>query len=137
MAVSRVTITGDRELRRKLRRIPEAMRTPVLQHALRKGAEPIRAAASQRAPKLTGKLAQSVEADTVSGQPEVAVTPGEAWYGAIVELGRRAGTSRTGRAYPGAIPKPFLLPAFESKKRTAIKIVRAELGQVVIREANR
>lgn len=125
---SRVTIAGLDQLLGKMKRIPGALQNPVLQAAVEKGAEPIRAAASQNAPRgPTGELQEGMAMVPMRGtanRAAVRVGPSaRAFYGEFLEKGTKH-----------IAAKPFLRPALDSKRREAIKIVKNELAGALSRE---
>lgn len=116
MANVKVEVIGKKEILNKLKAIDADLATKTLEQAAEAGAEIIEKAASQKAPRKTGKLATSitheVKEPTRTGV-EVAIGPNtKAFYGLFQEFG----TSK--------MPAhPFLRPAFDensSKVKSSI-----------------
>lgn len=127
-----LNLRGMPELREALKRLGSALKMEVIQEALMKGAEPIRAAAAQKAPRRTGTLAEEMIAahSTEWGRyargarEAVAVRIGpskKAFYGKFQELGTRRHAAQ-----------PFLRPAFDERKDEAMGIIRDELRRRVL-----
>lgn len=123
-----VEVIGADTLLRKLRQLEDAVAGDALEQAVKAGAEPIRADASQRAPRRTGKLAGSiiVEPDE-KGKTQASVKIGpekDAFYGLFHEFG----TSKMAA-------NPFLRPAMDEQKDAAVAAVRRELQKALARVA--
>lgn len=162
-----VTVSGLRELRKALfQTIPEHYHGKVLQKALAAGARPIVAEARNLAPVQSGVLRKSIysgrdrkNSTATLEQRLIAVRSGkrfqkagkDAFYWRWVEFGRgeiTAGKSRilfnkrtneafgkTVRAVPA---KPFLRPAFQTRRNEAVGKIRDTLAKeitVVARKA--
>lgn len=127
-------IEGLDRLQRKLVRIGSLPADPVALKALRKGAEPMREAAEQKAPRRpgSGRLARGVQIADRESTPhkaEVAVGIGEdEFYGVFQEL-----ADEFGGVHHAA--QPFLRPAYDENRRQTVEIVRRELAKAVKREA--
>lgn len=108
----KVTLTGEKELLQKLKKLEDSVRGQVLSDALQAAAKIIQESASQKAPRRTGTLASNIEVGkvnlTASGG-EIPVGPNKkAFYGMFVEVG----TSKM-RA------QPYLRPAIDESKGAA------------------
>lgn len=141
-----IRITGAREMEAVLRQLPAAIAKQALTKALRHAAQPVLDEARALAPvgqeskgrvrlrhtkrgKITishyGKLKPSLRIATVpaSQTPHsatVVVTVGKAFWGMFVEFGTRFMAAR-----------PFLRPAFESKKMDALNRLGKALGEEI------
>lgn len=128
---SRVRVEGMEALQRKLGRLPDAVRNPVLKDAIVKAAKPVREDAAQRAPRgPTGKLQDEMTLGVMEGTPEraaVRIGPSpDAWYGELVEKGTKKMAAQ-----------PFLRPALDKNRRKIVQSVRADLKAALEREAAR
>ncbi|ESU71107.1 hypothetical protein T260_15115 [Geobacillus thermopakistaniensis] len=114
-------INGMQELLRQLERMgAEADR--VKEEALLAGAEIIQQAASERAPRDTGKLAENIVISDVKEDGTVDIGPDrDRFYGLFLEFGTSKMAAR-----------PFLQPAFEESKEQVQQkmadVIRRELG---------
>ncbi|KMY59954.1 Phage protein HK97 gp10 [Geobacillus stearothermophilus] len=124
-----IRLEGMQELLRQLEQVgSEAER--IKKDALLAGAEIIQQAASEKAPRDTGKLAENIVISDMKEDGTVDIGPDrDRFYGLFVEFGRKAGTKK-GRKYPKADPHPFLQPAFEEN----IDRVQDEMADVIRRE---
>ncbi|MBE2918736.1 HK97 gp10 family phage protein [Anoxybacillus flavithermus] len=124
-----IRLEGMQELLRQLEQVgSEAER--IKKDALLAGAEIIQQAASERAPRDTGKLAENIVISDIKEDGTVDIGPDrDRFYGLFVEFGRKSGTKK-GRKYPKADPHPFLQPAFEEN----IDRVQDEMADVIRRE---
>lgn len=122
----RVSVEGGEELARKLATLSEQMAGGELAVATRLGAEVVAEEAAQRAPRgRTGKLARSmttkVKKITPTRATVLAGPSSEGFYGRFLEFGT---------SYIKA--RPFLRPAFDTKKDEAAKVIgdylRGRLG---------
>ena len=105
-------LEGMQELLKKLETLGNEAEQ-VKQEALMAGAKVVQEAASKKAPRDTGKLAENIVISDVKEDGIVDVGPDrDRFYGLFVEFGRKAGAKK-GRKYPKADPHPFLQPAFE------------------------
>jgi HK97 gp10 family phage protein len=129
------SVTGFRELDRRLRDLPNRTRKAVLQRALKKAAEPMRRAAQATAPVMYGDLKGSIivgtrltarqagfARGTVKSTAEIHIGPssdgstGVLSYAALTEFG-------TANA-PGTA---WLTRAYEANKAGAIDMIRREV----------
>jgi len=120
---------GMQELLRQLEQIGTEAEQ-VKQEALVAGAKVVQQAASQKAPRDTGKLAENIVISDIKEDGTVDIGPDrDRFYGLFVEFGRKAGEKK-GRKYPKADPHPFLQPAFEEN----VNRVQDEMADVIRRE---
>jgi HK97 gp10 family phage protein len=137
----------DRELLAQLVRLEKVARKAVATKVIRRSAAPIRAEAKAKVPVRTGDLKRSIRTYTsigrwsISGRVESRLP-----YAHLVELGtkahyqkRKLKHEKRKRAvkHPGAKPKPFLRPAFDSKKDESIAIARDTLRTEIYKVANK
>lgn len=145
--MARSILRGDAELRRALKGIPE-LTSRGLDKAVKDSLEPMRKQTSLNALRLRqpgtsppgGHLDQGVVIQKVSGRGKVlrtfwvSLTKRARYLGHLVEWGtaphfqpRRFG----GILHPGARPKPFATPAYESTKdETVSTLSRATWGLI-------
>ncbi|NNV07498.1 hypothetical protein ETC03_14195 [Geobacillus sp. MMMUD3] len=122
-------LEGMQELLKKLETLGNEAEQ-VKQEALMAGAKVVQEAASQKAPRDTGKLAESIVISDIKEDGTVDIGPDrDRFYGLFVEFGRKAGEKK-GRKYPKSSPHPFLQPAFEEN----IDRVQDEMADVIRRE---
>lgn len=129
----RVRITGAGELTRRLNVLGEKAKE-VVEPAAMAGAEVIRKAASEKAPRDTGFLAEHIVAEVKDVQPlkaTIQVGPDkDAYYGLFVELGHalvRGSTKATRKVIGNVPPHPFLRPALDENKQEAKAAVAEEI----------
>ena len=136
--MSRINITGGKELAQFLQQLPVKLEKNIMRGALRAGARVIANEAKLNAPVQDGDLKASVRVSTNAkrGRVEAKAKAGgkKAWYAAIVEFGasphiikaKKAKmlkfTARDGRKieiaqvfHPGFVARPYLRPALDSK----------------------
>ncbi len=147
MIRARCVIVGMPEFKRRLAKLDSAAAGKALERAVRAGALPIRNEASRRAPKRTGTLRRSIHIETLNVQPRSArVAIGtDLEYAAIHEFGGvikpkdPAGWLRF-QTYDGGwhtvklvhMPaRPYLRPAFDTKKDEAAREMAAVLKQLL------
>lgn len=156
-------VEGLKELDKALAELPKATARNVLVRALKKAAEPMRAAAAAKAPVLTGKLRDSVVFTTK--KPKYHDMGSVAYYFAM-----RGGASKDEAAaamrgarqqYPNAFaevfmgptrrkvgywqefgtvnmsPNPFMRPAWDAHKRKTVDVFSAILEAEIDKSAKR
>lgn len=132
MVEMRASIKGDKALRRKFSKLPEAVRTRGMRYALQAGAKPVVREARRRAPKRpdSGIMAKSIDQETVKDGRgfKVKIGPGkdEGWYGRFVEMGTVHAT-----------PHPFLAPSAQERRHEVFGEVRKALWRFLKWEARR
>lgn len=128
MAQIRVELLGDRELVEKLKHLGDEVAGQILAEAAEKGAEVVRAAASSKAPRRTGKLSQNIGAEVTTSAgnlAEVSVGPlKEAFYGMFLERGTKKMAAR-----------PFLRPALDENEGAVKREVEDRVKAAVRRVA--
>jgi HK97 gp10 family phage protein len=139
-----VSVLGDKELAKTIRRLEFKVARRVMAGALRAGAKVIKARAKANAPRDSGKLAKTLRVRKLKvrkGQnarksaavgvmtgtrAKLGLPPkGRFYYPAIIELG--AAGYRT--------PRPFLKPALEASRGTALEAIRKEAWKRLAKEA--
>lgn len=119
-----VSIEGGEELLKRLQGLPDAAAGKAMDAALMAGAEIVRADASRRAPRRTGKLSESIVAELKtgkSGRKSAVIGPNEeAFYGSFVELGRK-----------NQAAQPYLRPALDENKDTVQRAIADELRSAI------
>lgn len=122
---------GGEELARQLEKLPKALSDQLLLAALKKAAEPMRADAQSKAPRLTGRLADNM---TIQKATRIGSVEGGRWRtaeGSVwVAVGPHKGTywgifQEFGTVHHRA--QPFLRPAFDANGARALNIIRDEL----------
>lgn len=147
-----ISVEGAEQIERALQEAADRAAN-ILQEATLAGAEVIRAEAERNAPRATGGLAQNIETtvtERTREQVNVAIGPDVAkashkarrhFYGLFVEFGTQAHTitPRRGRAlrigdefraaaeHPGAVARPFMRPALDSRHEEAQQKIADEL----------
>lgn len=152
--VDQVKLTGLDEVRRALRRLPKEMRRRELNRAIRAGGRPILALAQTLAPIGEANFIRQQRGKTVAHlrgtlQSSIAMRsekksrlldaarikigvlwdnrdPNSAWYWRFVEFGTSKMPAR-----------PFLVPAFEALKLTALGNIVKELRKGLDRQTRR
>lgn len=126
------------ELLRQLQRLDKKTKAKVARKVLRAASRPILRDAKQRVPEVTGDLKRSLKIRTSvkRGSATASVRATER-YAHLVELGtkphsmtrrNKGGTFKRRRQHPGADPKPYLRPAFDTKKDEAVAKARTVLA---------
>lgn len=141
--MSRINITGGKELAQFLQQLPVKLEKNIMRGALRAGAKVIADEAKINVPIQDGDLRRSirVSSNAKRGRVEAKAKAGgkKAWYAAIVEFGAaphiikgKGGkmlkfTGRDGRkveiaqvSHPGFKPRPYLRPALDAKAKQSI-----------------
>ena len=140
-----VTVQLDpRDLLKQLQRLDKITKAKIARKVLRSSSRPILNDAKMRVPVDTGTLKRSLRIRTKVNVRGASATVGSSTtYAHLVELGtkphsmtrrNRGGTFKHRRNHPGAQPKPFLRPAFDSKQQEAVtkarEILAAEIRKV-------
>ncbi len=156
-----VQIEGDKELIRKLKSFSKGFKKGDLLYAVMQGAEIIKQDAKANAPVRTGRLRDSIMAEElksgkklarvgvgwrikkgVSGKGKPSRQP--AYYGIMVEKGTKSRTRKLKSRKPriplkkpastGTMPqRPFLEPAFRSKRGQAVIEIKKQLSRLIKR----
>ena len=160
-----VSVSGLKELDQALGELPKATARNVLKRTLAKAAEPIVAEAKQHAPVATGRLRDSIIASTRlknkvgNAEYSAAMRAGlgqEAARSALRQARRDAkglgsfaelfvGPSTGTTPYAHIVefgsvktsPQPYMRPAWDMTRTKALDIIKAELGNEIIKAARR
>jgi len=140
-----ITLEGAAALEKKLNLLDAKVSRKIVSRALRAGAKVILDKAKQLAPRgKSGKLYKSLKVR--AGKRKKGVIrfvvqtkdgdfKGETFYGAFIEFGHKAGSRKLGNSRKSIPAKPYLGPAFDSKKDEALDImlgvIRHELLAIV------
>jgi HK97 gp10 family phage protein len=148
-------VLGLKELDDALKNLPEYLQKRAMKEAFIAGGQIIQQTAVALAPRRRGNLAAAIELkfipDMGNGQGGVAiyVNKKKAWYGRLEEFGtaphvirvRRGKALKIGSTYvkevqhPGAAAKPFMRPAFDTKKQEAVNVIALTLRKFIERYA--
>jgi HK97 gp10 family phage protein len=111
-------VSGFRELEQNLERTERAVSDGALVSANKKGAQIIAEGAKSRAPRRTGRLAESIdhEIDEASSSEVRERIGPKVFYGGLVELG----TAQTAA-------KPYLRPALDERGDAAVNATGKDL----------
>lgn len=132
MAGVTIRLEGARELHRELKKLERKAATKISRKALRDGAKVILKETKSAAPKRSGLLQRSLKVkagkrkkDTVRFRVQTAGGDykGEAFYGAFVEYGHKAGSRKLGAKRRDVKPNPYMGPAFEKSKEKAARVI--------------
>lgn len=167
MSGFRVSVSGLRELELALAQLPKATARNVLKRTLEKAAQPTVDEAKRLVPVNTGRLRDSIvssfKVKNKVGNAEYAAAMraglGKEAAGAALRQARKAakglgsfaeiyvGPARGKGVIPyahivefGSVkdsPQPFMRPAWDVTKQDALRIIRAELGNEIIKTARR
>lgn len=123
-----IKLEGADRLARELRTLPDRLSRSVQREALRKGGEEIVARATAMAPRAPGApdLADNIRvgnARSEDGEVAVAIGPTKNFFYALFQ---EEGTSRHAA-------QPFLRPAFDAESPRALRIVKDEIWQAILR----
>ena len=155
MSKTAITVTGDREVMAKLRRMADTVARKHLEQAVMVGAETVRSEVERRAPvgdrsdwpegrKRTVRLKDSIVAKTVRRRADgVSVDVGPDYsrnrVGHLVEYGHDlvAGgkKGKGGKVRGWVAPHPFMRPAYEGTKEQAMAEIGEALRRAVLQEA--
>lgn len=148
-------IKGLAELHKTLQELPATIERNVLRGGLRAAGNVVRDEAKRLAPPdQTGDLRKSIRVSmrvrSKAGWVNANVKAGDkkAWYARLVELGTArhwirpkskkslffAGLAREAVDHPGAKPKPFMRPAFDTKAQAAIEAMAEYIRQRLPKE---
>jgi len=120
-----ISITGAKELERKLKQLEPKVAKKIVRQSLRKAAKPILTRAKQLVPVITGALKKSLKVRAMrrkKGRYGIMVGTAAGWfvgktfYGGFVEFGTDKAPARA-----------FVRPAFDSQKARAEAILKTEL----------
>lgn len=155
---TRCEIVGLDEFKGRLKKLDDAAAGKALERAARAGALPIRNEASRRAPKRTGTLRRSIHIETIAVKPKAALVAigTDLEYAAIHEFGgvihhpggtpyilidsqvRFVSKANAPAGAPVTAPhdipvpaRPYLRPAFDTKKEEAVKEIGIVLKQIL------
>jgi HK97 gp10 family phage protein len=151
-----VTIKGGADLAKALAEFPVKLEAQVMQSALRGGANVIAARARSLVPVNTGELRKSIKVRARKNKRTGFVNvylaaggrrKGDPFYAHMVEFGTApheirpkgkrsllvAGLLREVVQHPGAAPRPFLRPAFDSESQRAVDEIGKRVGQGIKR----
>lgn len=124
-------IEGLRELDDALGELTKATAKNVLKRALTKAAEPIEQEAERRAPRLTGHLIRTIRIGTQLTRRQRSQHTKESMVELFVGPAGlvQAITQEFGTAHHG--PQPFMRPAWDSNKTTALDNFKKDLGDEI------
>lgn len=147
-----IQMHGLADLQTLLDELPAKIEANVLRGGLRAGAKVIEEEAKQAVPEASGALRDSIRVSMRSrrGIVQATVKAGgkKAWYAHLVEFGTArhwikpksrkslllAGLAREVVEHPGAKPKPFMRPAFDTKAQDAIQAMADYIKKRLPRE---
>jgi HK97 gp10 family phage protein len=123
-----VKVEGLSELNEGILELPKATGTNVLKRALLKGADPISSSAKRAAPRLSGRLEQSITPSIKLSRRQRSLYPKEARVEIYVGAGAlvQAITQEFGTI--NNKPQPFMRPAWNENKHRTLEIIREELA---------
>jgi HK97 gp10 family phage protein len=146
----RVDIQGDEELIRKLNGMSKGFRSKALLHAVTQGGEIVKREASARAPVNKkgrgGALRDSitvVKLKETSKLAKVGVSwrkgkgRKDAFYGLFVEKGTKPRRRKDGVSTGTGPARPFLIPAFDSKREQVARQIKIELSRLLRKAAKK
>lgn len=143
--MSEETLVGGRALDAFLQTLPIKIEKNIMRSALRAGANVFKEEVKATIPEKSGELRRSVRVSTriKAGTVTASLKVGgkKAWYWRFVEFGtvaHRIGPKNAKALalagvvvgwvhHPGARPKPFMRPAFDSRAGAAIDAVAAQI----------
>lgn len=138
-------ISGGRQLDDFLKTLSTKVERNIMRSALRQGANAFKDAVKANIPVDSGALRRSVRVSTKAKGSRVTaslrVGNKRAWYGHMVEFGTAAhqilpknakalaiaGVAVRSVDHPGAAPRPFMRPAFDSKGAAAVQAVATQI----------
>ena len=147
----RVEIEGDEELIRKLKAMSKGFRAKALLHAVTQGGEIVEREAKARAPVRRGgkggtlrRSITTVKLKSTSKLAKVGVSwrkgrasRTDAFYGIMLEKGTRSRRRKDGARTGTGPARPFLIPAFESKREQVAREIKVQLTRLIRRAAKK
>lgn len=134
MADEVAKVTGLKEIKEKLSKLPEKIQRNILRTAIHAAASELRDAAREEAPVKTGELKKSIKAIRKRGtkvEVQSNVNVG-AFYGLMVEKGHvLAKRNAQGKVEGiGHVPAhPFLRPAYDKTKNKIVDFVKNKIAE--------
>lgn len=142
-----IKLEGSKELSKQLNKLAKKAASGAVRKALRAGGNVILKEARIRVPRKTGTLKKSLGIVSRKGTRtsfRVSITnrqgkklKNDGWYGHFIEFGVKphslSGKKETRRKHKGHAAKPFMRPAYELKKRQAIKTFRERMWQEILK----
>ena len=137
----RVEIEGDEELIRKLNAMSKGFRSKALLHAVTQGGEIVEREAKARAPVRKGTLRDSITTVKLKSTNKLAKV-GVSWrkgkasrtaafYGIMIEKGTKPRRTKAGVRTGTGPARPFLIPAFDSKREQVARQIKIELSRLL------
>lgn len=125
-------VTGTRELERLLKQLPDVVAKKVTVNGLKAGGRVLVKGIKARAPRRTGKLANSAVVSSASK-----ATRGEslAVVGFLTPVSRRVHLTEFGTQHSPA--QPFIRPTLDEDGAAAIRQIGESIGRGVEREARK
>lgn len=131
-----ISMTGDKELQAKFAKLHPKLQRLLIVSSMKKAAEPIAAAASQKAPVNTGALAASIhvtKAKAVRGGVKVSISTGTradlgieadapGYYPMSQEMGW---TDESGRQHAA---HPYMRPALNENENQTLKTIGSDIA---------
>ena len=141
----RVEIEGDEELIRKLNAMSKGFRSKALLHAVTQGGEIVEREAKARAPRRQGvkggTLRRSITTMKLKSTSKLAkvgvswrkgkASRTDAFYGIMLEKGTRPRRTKAGVRTGTGPARPFLIPAFDSKREQVARQIKIELSRLL------
>ena len=148
---TRVEIEGDEELIRKLNGMSKGFRSKALLHAVTQGAEIVEREAKARAPVRKGgkggtlrRSITTVKLKSVSKLAKVSVgwrkgkaSRTVAFYGIMIEKGTKPRRRKDGARTGTGPARPFLIPAYLSKREEVAREIKEQLSRLIRRAAKK
>ncbi len=142
---SKLILTGDKKLNRRLNRLKLNLGKKIARKAGRKALRPVRDQARKDSPKKTGTLRKSIKIRSIKRSRfkfGARVTTGnrsgnfsgKAFYGGFINYGWTPGKRGSGKRGKPVKGTRFLNNAAEKKKRAALAIYKIEIRSGIIRE---
>lgn len=143
-------LLGDGQLEKALLQLPKAASKQVLRNSLKAAALPVAVEAARRAPRgqeggphladsitVSTKLTRRQRTSRVkAGAVEVFVGP-RARHAHLVEFGTGPRYHKSGK-YVGQMPaQPFMRPAWDSRRRLALEILKRQIWKEIAKTAKR
>jgi hypothetical protein len=135
----KVRVVGFKATRRTIAAMRSAMKRGEVTEIVSREVRPIAERASHYAPKVSGRLANSMAVSTQAVDPlridpvEVYVGPTEdVDYALPVEEGTPDGVVGPGQDYAGTAPHPYLRPAFDEEADPALRAIGTALVDRVL-----
>lgn len=137
MSIS-MKVTGDKELIKKFKKLEASVQYDILKEGTEQGARIVRGDARSRIRSRTGKLRKRIKIRSKKIKMGIETEIySDIFYSKMVELGHSIVVkTREGKKIIGHVSgKPFLTPAFESRRSEVLSAIEFKIKQRILKVA--